>query len=290
MTISVVMATFNREHSVGLALAALSKQTYKDFEVIIVDDGGDDDTLVEIENAVFDYGLDIRYIWHPHHGFGLARSRNEGTKIAKGNVFHFIDSDIMLIPEAIENVARMMEQNRDRAIGGFYKYLPGMLITKKDVLEKWELVWGEELPAIPVYQYCVPIGQDIREAWHDAEIVGENVFNYEDTVCWSPFILLGGNMVIPRHIFEQTGGFDEKFTVYGGEDAEMSLAIISRGYGISYSKSIAGAHIAHVKEQSATVGDGGEMDHRRYIASKYPYFLNPDGTPILEVWGKPVSR
>lgn len=278
--ISVIIPTYERDASLRLCLTALQQQTFQDFEVIVVDDGSADfDTATD---------FDVRYIWHPHKGFGLSRSRNEGARLAKGDLLHFIDSDIMLAPDALQHAWEMFGANPDRAIGGYYRYLPGMVIHPQDVADNWPAIWNCEMPYKDVSQSLVPIGKDVRDAWFNMGMIGENPFDYEDEVCWSPFVFLGGNMVIPRHIFEQTGGFDEQFTVYGGEDAEMSLAIISRGYGISYSRGIAGAHIAHPKNTQAT-GDG-EMAHRRYIASKYPYFLHKDGSPRQEVWGHPVPR
>jgi len=280
--ISVIIPTFERAESLRLCLTALQQQTFKDFEVIVVDDGSDDFCVAK------EFG--VRYIWHPHDGFGLSRSRNEGVRLSKGELLHFIDSDIMLAPDALENAWDMYQQKPDRAIGGYYRYLPGMEITTDDVVNNWEDIWDCELPPKEVGQILVPEGSDVREAWFSMGKIGENPFDYDERVLWSPFVLLGGNMVIPKHIFVQTGGFDEHFTVYGGEDAEMSLAIISRGYGISYAKRVAGCHIAHRKNAYASTGDGGEMMHRRYIATKYPYFLHPDGTERTEVWGQPVGR
>lgn len=280
--ISVIIPTYNRSESLRLCLTALKNQTHRDFEVIVIDDGSDDIDVVK------EFGH--RYIWHPHDGFGLSRSRNEGTRLAKGELFHFIDSDIMLAPTALENAWKLYQDNPNRAIGGYYRYLPGMVITPEDVTERWEDVWDYELPAKEVGQALMPEGDDVRDAWFRMGMISENPFAYEEEVLWSPFVLLGGNMVIPRHIFQQTDGFDEHFNTYGGEDAEMSLAIISRGYGISYSRRVAGCHIAHKKEASATQGDGGEKEHRRYIATKYPYFLDADGNPRMEVWGLPVQR
>jgi len=283
--ISVIVPTYERSASLRLCLQALALQSFDAFEIIVVDDGS------EYFDVAIDFG--VRYIWHPHYGFGLAKSRNEGAKLAKGEVLHFVDSDIMLNPNALKEAWRLYQNNPNRAIGGYYKYLPGMEIRPSDVMN-WDAIWNCTLPKKDVGQTLVPEGQDVREAWYEnskwgrSPSIGENPFDYNDDVLWSPFVFLGGNMIIPRHIFEKTGGFDEHFNMYGGEDAEMSLAIISRGYGISYSKEVAGCHIAHPKNPQAV--SVGEDVHRRYIATKYPYFLHKDGSPRTEVWGLPVER
>ena len=278
--ISVIIPTYEREESLRLCLTALDNQEFRDFEVLVVDDGSKDFAVVK------EFGH--RYVWHPHNGFGLSRSRNEGAKLAKGELFHFIDSDIMLAPDALKNAWDMYQADKDRAIGGYYRYLPGMVITPQDVYGKWDDIWNGKLPPMDVGQTLVPEGMDVRDAWLEMGMIGESPFDYEDKVLWSPLVFLGGNMVIPRHIFEQTGGFDEYFTTYGGEDAEMSLAIISRGYGISYSRKIAGCHIAHKKNPGASLASEAEL--RKYIATKYPYFLHADGKERREIWGLPVQR
>lgn len=290
MQISVIIATYNRAKPLELTLAGLSQQTFRDFEVIVADDGGDDDTVHVVDDASFDYQIDMKYVWHTHHGFGLSRTRNDGVKVASGELLHFIDSDILLNPKALENAWNLYQENHDRAIGGYYRYMKAMIITKNDVIDNFDAVWEEQLP-VPLDAGELSIGgPDMRELKFNEGKLTVNPFNDEHELFWSPLMLLGGNMIIPRHIFDLTGGFDENFTVYGGEDAEMSLAIISRGYPISYSRGVGGVHMAHRREASSLVGDGGEMAHRRYIAKKYPLFLLPDGMPNLNVWGKPVER
>ena len=286
--INVVIATYQRRDSLVLCLEALKQQTFKDFDVTVVDDGGDDDS----RGVFMQSRLSGAYLWHAHNGFGLSRSRNDGAKTADGEVLHFIDSDIMLSPTSLQAAWDLYQDKKDRAIGGYYKYLPGMLITSQDVRERWDDIWAMKLPSIPIVQANTPIGMDVRDAWFGMtdplHRIGEDVFTYEHSVLWSPYCFLGGNMVIPRFIYDETGGFDEAITTYGGEDAEMSLAIISRGYGISYSRRIAGGHLAHTKHEGSIIDDEGAK--RRYIAAKYPFFLTPEGDPRTDVWGKEVPR
>jgi len=285
--ISLVIPTYQRRDSLRLCLEALRCQTFQAFDVFVVDDGGEDQS----QQVFMQSGVKGAYLWSPHNGFGLSRCRNLGARRATGEVLHFIDSDIMLCPTALQVAWDLYQDKKDRAIGGYYKYLPGMVIQLEDV-RKWTDIWEMTLPPLAITQVNTPIGMDVRDAWFGMtdplHRIGEDVFTYEDKVLWSPYCLLGGNMVIPREIYEKTGGFDENITTYGGEDAEMSLAIISRGYGISYSRRIAGGHIAHPKHEGSVIDDEGAK--RRYIAAKYPFFLTPEGDPRNDVWGKEVPR
>src|SRR5512138_1599223 len=156
--------------------------------------------------------MECRYVWHTHHGFGLSRSRNEGAKLAKGEVLHFIDSDILLNPKALANLWKLYQENPDRAIGGYYRYMPAMLITKSDVLTNFQAIWDEKLPRLPDAKELDKGGPDMRELKFYEGALGVNPFDYEHDVLWSPFMLLGANIVIPKHIWDITGGFDENFT------------------------------------------------------------------------------
>ena len=132
--ISVIIPTFERAESLRLCLTALQQQTFKDFEVIVVDDGSDDFSVAA------EFG--VRYIWHPHDGFGAGKSRNDGYRLSQGELLHFIDSDVMLAPTALENAWAMYQENPNRAIGGYYKYLPGMVISPQDVIDHWDDIAG----------------------------------------------------------------------------------------------------------------------------------------------------
>jgi glycosyltransferase involved in cell wall biosynthesis len=87
--VSVIIPTYNRVHLIGESIESVLKQTYTNWELIIVDDGSSDDT----ESIVARYNNSkIRYIRFPHFGI-LGKVRNCGIKIAKGEFIAFLDSD-----------------------------------------------------------------------------------------------------------------------------------------------------------------------------------------------------
>jgi len=94
--ISVIIPTYNREHCVRQSLDSVLAQTFKDFELIVVDDGSRDGT-VEILKS---YGDKIRLICQKNAGAGAAR--NTGIRAALGKYIAFLDSDDHWRPEKLE--------------------------------------------------------------------------------------------------------------------------------------------------------------------------------------------
>ncbi len=283
--ISVIVSTYNREKNLRLCLTALRQQSFGDFEVIVSDDGSTDGTPSVIQE--FDFPR-YHYVWHRHNNFGLSKTRNDGAKLSSGEILCFIDADILLVPDALQVANELYQENVSRAVGGYFKYLKDMVITPDDVKNRWDDIWNMrlEVPANPVKQYK-PEGYDIREVPRNLPenaAQKDDLFSHEHDVSYTPLCLIGGNMMIPKNVFEDVGGFDESFTTYGGEDAEMSLAIISRGFGISYSRRMAGVHVAHPADPGATTEN--EMRVRKLLAKRYPWFFNQDGTPNMKHWGK----
>lgn len=87
MKISVTIPTFNRAHLIGHAIDSVLKQTYTNFEIVVIDDGSTDGTA----DVVARYGDRVRYFWQPNRGLGAAR--NAGLVHATGDCIAFLDSD-----------------------------------------------------------------------------------------------------------------------------------------------------------------------------------------------------
>ncbi|MGN2671730.1 glycosyltransferase family 2 protein [Aliivibrio fischeri] len=88
--VSVVIPVYNRSNVIGNTLNSVAAQTYKNIEVIIVDDCSNDSH--ELKNKLENYDLDINYIRHETNLYGGA-ARNTGIKAAKGEYIAFLDSD-----------------------------------------------------------------------------------------------------------------------------------------------------------------------------------------------------
>lgn len=100
--VSIIIATYNRGHFIFETLKSIVNQSFKEFECIIVDDGGTDNT-VEVIKSILD--SDNRFSFHKRpnsHKKGLPGTRNYGISIAKGDYIIFFDDDDIIHPENLQ--------------------------------------------------------------------------------------------------------------------------------------------------------------------------------------------
>lgn len=122
--ITVFTPTYNRAHLLPRLYESLCRQTFTDFEWVIVDDGSVDNTkslslsLPQREGTFFP----IRYFYQENGG--KHRAINRGVKEAQGELFLILDSDDSLPPDSLERIAYYYEQIRDdKSFGGVCGYM-----------------------------------------------------------------------------------------------------------------------------------------------------------------------
>lgn len=114
LSISIIIAVYQRPDELNELLQSLSKQSDSDFEVIIVDDGSPE----KLENLVQNYKklLNLKYFYKENSGSG--KSRNYGMERASGNYFIFLDSDTIAPQNYIATVRKELTENYVDAFGG----------------------------------------------------------------------------------------------------------------------------------------------------------------------------
>lgn len=104
--VSVVMPTYNHGKYVGRAIDTVLGQTYREFELIVIDNHSEDDTeSIVTARALKDSR--IKYKKYNNHGI-IAASRNEAIKTAQGSWLAFIDSDDLWYPRKLERVMQFL--------------------------------------------------------------------------------------------------------------------------------------------------------------------------------------
>ena len=103
--VSVVVPTYNRAHLLRTCLESIARQTYRDFEIVVVDDGSADNTA----EVVAAFAPLARYFWQENQG--IPGALNRGVREAGGEYVSFVASDDALVPEALEAEVQVLEEN-----------------------------------------------------------------------------------------------------------------------------------------------------------------------------------
>ncbi|MFW2612237.1 glycosyltransferase family 2 protein [Aliarcobacter butzleri] len=110
--ISIITPMYNAKIYIEETIQSVINQTYKNWEMIIIDNCSTDDSL-EIIKYYQKYYEKIKYIKLDFNSGGPARPRNVGLKNAKGEFVAFLDADDVWLPEKLEKQIRFLEENPD---------------------------------------------------------------------------------------------------------------------------------------------------------------------------------
>jgi len=197
--VSIVVSTLNRAQSLARNLESLRRQTYREFEVIVVNGPSTDNT----EALLRDYNGNIRLGYCPDQNLG--RSRNIGLEMAAGDIVAFTDDDAVPAENWIERLAFAYRRSSVAGAGGWVFSLPlshmewrNCMCTRAGDISANSDVWSPDFTAP---------GAD-------------------------PFLYLAGcNMSFRRSVLAEIGPFNEKYR-YGFEDIQISRRLIDAGYMI----------------------------------------------------------
>ena len=189
---SIIIPVYNRPDEVDELLNSLLPQTYRNFEVIIIEDG----SAIKCEHVVDKYKtkIAVEYFFKENEGQGFAR--NFGFERAKGDYFIVFDSDCLIPQNYLELVDDFLNSHDLDAYGG-----PDMAHPDFNVLQK-------------------AISYSMTSPFTTGGIRGGRKH-----LC--KFHPRSFNMGISKQVFENTGGY--KITRMG-EDIEFSIRIINSGF------------------------------------------------------------
>lgn len=129
--ITVFTPTYNRSFLLSRLYESLRRQTYQDFEWLIVDDQSEDDTSIRIADWIREGDLLIRY-YQVSHG-GKHRAINHAVKRANGDLFFIVDSDDYLLDDGLEQIAARYDEIKENpmfaGVAGCCMYPDGRIIV-----------------------------------------------------------------------------------------------------------------------------------------------------------------
>lgn len=192
MFFSFIIPVFNRPEELSELLQSLTRQTESDFEVIVIEDG----SALKSDQVVVSFAdrLNLQYVFQQNTGQGFAR--NNGMKIAKGQFFVILDSDVILPPLYLESLRKAIVSGELDAFGG-----PDAASSDFSNLQK-------------------AMDFAMTSIWTTGGIRGK----LKDS---SKYQARGFNMGVSRRVFEEICGFVDPNR---GEDIEWSIRIKKAGF------------------------------------------------------------
>ena len=223
--VSVIVPTYNRRETIQAAIASVQRQTFRDWELIVVDDGSTDDTASLIE------GSDPRLVLIRQRNQGVNGARNAAMLRARGQYIAFLDSDDEWLPHHLElSVAFFRAHPEENFLSGEFcedGSPEGTVPFLHTALTRWypplaeragssllKLPPGENDPYLKVFAGVEPIGgwgRDIlaRTPYRDVRLYRGRVFEHMRF----GFLFALQPTVITRRAREAVGLFDVRYRI-----------------------------------------------------------------------------
>ena len=188
--VSVIIPTYNSDRYIAAAIRSVLAQTYPHWEILVIDDGSQDETQQILQPMVEQYGDRLHYIYQANQGVSAARNR--GIEAATGEFVAFLDADdIFLADKLAAQIAVFAAQPHLGMVHSGWRRVDAAGNPLLDV-EPWQ-----EIPTLDL------------ESW----------------LRWKP--VLPSAMMFRRQWLVEAGGFDSRFPP--AEDTELVLRLALRG-------------------------------------------------------------
>lgn len=218
LKLSVIISTYNSPAWLEKVLWGYSRQTHRDFELIIADDGSTDDTREMVDRMRTLTGIMLKHVWQPDEGFRKCRALNLATLQVESDYVVYTDGDC--IPRQDFLAVHSAEARPGRFLSGGYHKLPmgvSQKITREDILSGrcFDLAWlkSQGLPS------------SYKNSKLTAGPIKARIFNtFTPTRCR----FKGSNGSAWLRDILTVNGFDETMA-YGGEDREFGVRLQNSG-------------------------------------------------------------
>ena len=242
--VSIVIPTYRRPERIARCLDSLLELEYPQerLQVVVVEDGGPTAEHDDLRARDFG-GLEVLFLGQPHAGPAVAR--NLGARHARGELLAFTDDDCCPRPDWIAQLLAVHGGRERTLVGGHtINALAGNVLS------------GASQALV---SYITRYGQDSGE----------------------PFFA-SNNILVPRNLFNQIGGFDETFPLAGGEDRELCDRLHHLGVAQLHAPEALIDHYHHLSPGSFW------RQHFRYGRGAYRYHLSRadrSGTSLVQEYG-----
>lgn len=235
ISLSVIITTYNKPNYLSLALSGFDCQTNKDFEIIIADDGSDEQTRKVIEEFKGKSDIAVSHVWHEDKGFRKCRILNKAILVSQSDYLLFIDDDC--IPRNDFIAVHLKHAKKGFFLSGGYFKLNDVLtnqVTKEHVLQQklFDKRWLKKRGQGATYKYLkltkrkwlawlMNLVTTAKPTWN-----GHNVSGWKDDIV-------------------SVNGYNEAMQ-YGGLDRELGERLVNKGIqGVQIRYSAICVHLNH---------------------------------------------
>lgn len=249
MDVSVIIISYNTlELTRNCINSVLEKTTDINYEIIVVDNASNDGTVEMIENTFPQVKLLAE---KKNWGFGTAN--NIGAKNAKGDFIFLLNSDTLLVNNAIKILFQYIQNNPDIGICG------GQLFDLK-------------MNKTNSYGPYPTLSRELFVALLPAKFTNFKPIHFEKAIKLNNCIS-GADMMINKKLYDQINGFDTDFFMYS-EDVDLSYRMKKIGYNSAF---VPEAKIIHLVNQSSYPNENSKniynIDKWSYSEEKYSKFI-----------------
>ncbi len=206
MKISVIIPTYNRRHTLERAIDSVLSQTFKPFEIIIVDDGSEDGTRNWVQEAY----PSIKYIYQSNNG--VSSARNKGIRSSRGSWIALLDSDDEWMPEKLEDQVIFINENP----GSLFCHTNEIWIrngVRVNQMKKHKKYGGD------IFKYCLdmcrisPSSSLInKEVFEDVGLFDESLTVCEDYDLWLRITANYTILFLDRPLIKKYGGHTDQLS------------------------------------------------------------------------------
>jgi len=241
---SVIVVNFNSGDYLLYSLRSIKLNLDENSEVIVVDNNSTDNSINKAKKVFPEF----KYI-KSKKNLGYGGGCNLGAKHAKGDILIFSNADVVLTKGTFDKIKKYLERdNKIGILGPRFEYPDGTYQPSCRRYPRFKyLLFGRKslgsflLKNNPITREFLYL--DLENKKNPVEVEG----------------IVGAFIVIKKHIFEEIGGFDERFFLFA-EDIDLCLRVKERGYKILHAPDIRIIHF-----------HGGS---RRYLGLKSDYYLS----------------
>lgn len=228
---SLILSTYELPKHLELVLTALERQTFKDFEILIADDGSGNETKQVIQDFIQKKTLHITHLWQEHHGFRKCKILNQALQKAAGDYLIFLDGDCIPHKDYIKD--HFENKNSNYFLAGRRVEL-GEKISQTLNAEKIKQGYFD-FPRVDLI---------ISGLKGDSEHINRTIRitnpKLRETLKMNRIDdMKGCNYSVHKNALIQINGFDEDYEGYGREDTDVELRLKNLGLKIKSMKGLA---------------------------------------------------